>query len=218
MGTQDGVDLLLDSIQYLNRVRGQNDVLFVLIGGGSEFACLKTQITELGLNGCVKLTGGLYGNDLKAYLATADVAVAPDPSNAFNDKLTMIKIFEYMACGLPIVLFDLPEGRNSAGGAALYARGNDPHDFAEKIAQLLDSILLRDQLGRNGRKRFVEKLNWRIENQTFLKAYRVALARNVPAALGSSRGQPPAPNGFHRLERTISFGERRKIEQKSELR
>jgi glycosyltransferase involved in cell wall biosynthesis len=54
-----------------------------------------------------------------------------------------IKILEYMAYGMPVVLYQLPEGRKSAGGAAFYAKRNDPRDFAEKIAQLLDSKSLR---------------------------------------------------------------------------
>jgi len=185
MGTQDGLDLLLESIEYLIRAKRRDDVLFVLIGDGPEFGRLKAQVTERGLDGCVKFTGGLYGDELKAYLATADVGVAPDPSNVFNDKLTMIKILEYMAYGMPVVLYDLPEGRKSARGAALYARGNDPHDFAEKIAQLLDSKPLRDELGMAGRKRIVEKLNWRIQRRTLLMAYQTALHNYVPSVLGT---------------------------------
>jgi len=103
------------------------------------------------------------------------VGVAPDPSNVFNDNLTMIKILEYMAYGVPVVLYDLPEGRKSAGWAALYAGRNDPLEFAEKIVQLLDSKPLRDQLGMVGRKRVAEKLNWGVERQALLKAYHAAL-------------------------------------------
>ena len=175
MGTQDGVDLLLESIEYLKKARGRDDVLFVLIGGGPESGQLKTQATERGFDGCVKFAGALYGGELRDYLATADVGVAPDPSNVFNDNLTMIKILEYMAYGVPVVLYDLPEGRKSAGGAALYAGRNDPLEFAEKIAQLLDSKPLRDQLGMVGRKRIAEKLNWGVERQALLKAYHAAL-------------------------------------------
>ena len=191
MGTQDGLDLLVESIEHLNKAMGRNDVLFVLIGGGPESGRLKARVIEGAFDGCVKFTGELFGTDLQAYLATADVGVAPDPSNVFNDKLTMIKIFEYMAYGMPVVLYDLPEGRHSAGGAALYAKRNDPLDFAEKIVQLLDSESLRDQLGTVGRKRIVEGLNWGIERQTLLKAYRTALTNDAPSALKSLRGGDP---------------------------
>ena len=36
MGPQDGVDLLLDSIEYLVKEKGRNDTLFALVGTGTE--------------------------------------------------------------------------------------------------------------------------------------------------------------------------------------
>jgi glycosyltransferase involved in cell wall biosynthesis len=95
-----------------------------------------------------------------------------------NDNSTMIKLFEYMAFELPIVLFDLKEGRRIAGPAALYASPNDPVDFASQVTRLLDSSELRRQLGACGRRRIEENLNWDAEKQTFLQAYRAALEGN----------------------------------------
>lgn len=92
-----------------------------------------------------------------------------------NDKSTMNKILEYMAFGLPVVLYDLTEGRRSADDAALYARRDDPEDFARQMMTLLDSASLRAELGARGRKRIEEKLNWEIEKQSLLAAYEAAL-------------------------------------------
>jgi len=55
------------------------------------------------------------------YLATADICVAPEPSNQYNDESTFVKIMEYMLAEKPVVAFDLPETRFSAEGAASYA-------------------------------------------------------------------------------------------------
>ena len=185
MGPQDGVDLLLDSIEYLVKKKGRHDTLFVLIGQGTELPPLKARATERDLDNCVKFTGPLYGDDLLAYLATADVGVAPDPYNDLNDKLTMIKIFEYMAFELPVVLYDLTEGRRSAGGAAIYARANDTIDFGDQIAKLLDSPSLRRGLGAIGRNRIRGSLNWDFQKQMFLKAYQTALCARVQSANGN---------------------------------
>jgi glycosyltransferase involved in cell wall biosynthesis len=92
-----------------------------------------------------------------------------------NDKSTMNKILEYMAFGLPVVLYDLTEGRRSAGDAALYARNDDPEDFALKLRTLLDSESLRAELGVRGRKRIEEELNWENEERALLEAYKAAL-------------------------------------------
>jgi hypothetical protein len=175
MGQQDGLDLLLDSVEYLVNKIYRHDTLFVLIGGGTELSRLKGRASGSGLDPWVKFTGPLYGDDLLVYLATADIGVAPDPSNPFNDKLTMLKILEYMASGLPIVLYDLVEGRSAARDAALYAKANDPVDFAERIVTLLDSQTLRGRLGASGTERIRRRLNWANESQTLLKAYETAL-------------------------------------------
>jgi glycosyltransferase involved in cell wall biosynthesis len=175
MGTQDGVDLLIESIEYLVMKKGRRDTVFVLIGPGPEQPRLRSLAATRGLGEWVKFTGGLYGDDLLTYLATADVAVAPDPCNQFNDKLTMIKILEYQACKLPIVLYDLVEGRRSAGESALYAKRNEPIHFGEQLAKLLDSESLRRQLGTNGRKRIEAGLNWGVDKQLLWRAYETAL-------------------------------------------
>ena len=175
MGPQEGVDLLIESAAHLVNEKQRRDVSFVMIVGGSEIPRLKAQAGARGIESFVTFTGRIPDEELAAYLCTADVCAAPDPKNPMNDKSTMNKILEYMAYARPVVLFDLTEGRRSAGNAALYARPNDPIDFAEQILKLLDSEPLRRQLGELGRQRIEEKLNWEIEKKSLLAAYEVAL-------------------------------------------
>jgi glycosyltransferase involved in cell wall biosynthesis len=80
-----------------------------------------------------------------------------------------------MALGLPVVLFDLKEGRRTAGPAALYAKPNDPIDFANQVNRLLNSVELRRQLGGCGRKRIEESMNWEVEKIALLQAYSAVL-------------------------------------------
>jgi glycosyltransferase involved in cell wall biosynthesis len=176
MGPQDGLDLLISSIEYLVKTKGRKDTLFVLIGYGPELPRLQELVASRGLQLWVKFTGALFGENLRSYLATADVGVAPDPSNSFNDRVTMTKIMEYMASGLPTVLFDLKEGRITAVGAALFARSNDTQDFAEQVALLIDNKELRVRLGMTGQRRIYDDLNWESQIPSLLKAYEVAFS------------------------------------------
>jgi glycosyltransferase involved in cell wall biosynthesis len=175
MGPQDGLDLLLESIEHMVNRMKRGNVMFVLIGDGSERARLESLAAQRGLESQVKFTGRIPDSELAAYLSTADICVAPDPQNPMNDKSTMNKILEYMAYARPVVLYDLTEGRRSAGDAALYALPNDPADFARQILALLDSEELRHTLGARGRKRIEQSLNWEIEKRELLKAYETAL-------------------------------------------
>ncbi len=175
MGPQDGLDLLVESITYLVKERRRRDVLFVIIGDGTEMPNVRKLVRERGLEAVVRLTGRLAEDEFSPYLSTADLGVAPDPKNPMNDKSTMNKILEYMAYAKPVVLYDLTEGRRSAGDAALYAQPNDPKDFAAQIEKLLDSEPLRREMGALGHRRIAEQLNWEIEKQSLLAAYELAL-------------------------------------------
>jgi glycosyltransferase involved in cell wall biosynthesis len=178
MAQQDGLDLLVDSIEYIVKREKRQDTQFVLIGAGTMLPELRAMVSKKELDPFVTFTGQVPHEEVVNYLSNADVGVAPDPKTPMNDNSTMIKIFEYMAFGLPVVLFDLKEGRNVAGPAALYALPNDPIEFANQITRLLNSSELRQQLGGCGRKRIEEGLNWEVEKASLIRAYSTALQSN----------------------------------------
>jgi glycosyltransferase involved in cell wall biosynthesis len=181
MGKQDGLDLLLQSIEHLVKHEKRVDTHFVLVGGGTVLPELRATVAQKELESFVTFTGQVTHDEVVVYLSNADLGVAPDPKTPMNDNSTMIKIFEYMAFELPLVLFDLKEGRNAAGSAALYASNNDPIDFAGQMTRLLDSSELRQELGALGRKRIEENFNWEAEKMTLLRAYSAALQDNQVA-------------------------------------
>jgi glycosyltransferase involved in cell wall biosynthesis len=175
MERQDRVDLLLQSIELIVHRDKRKDTHFVLIGSGTEVPRLKDIARERGLDPFVQFTGRIPDRELEDYLSTADVAVAPDPATPLNDKSTMNKTLHYMAYGLPIVQYNVTEGRRSAGDASLYAHDDNPEEFAAHITTLLDCEEMRKRLGECGRRRVEERLNWKVEKHELLRAYELAL-------------------------------------------
>jgi glycosyltransferase involved in cell wall biosynthesis len=175
MGEQEGIDLLLQSAQELVHKRGRQDVQFVMVGGGPHLEQLKMCCRELRLGEYVTFTGRVPDDTLFTVLSTADVCVNPDRVNPMNDKSTMNKILEYMAFGKPIVQFDVTEGRFSAGSASLYARPNDPVDFADKIELLLGESERRKAMGEFGRNRLQRELAWNYQVPRLIAAYQSAV-------------------------------------------
>ncbi len=173
---QEGLDLLLESVEYLCQKRNRNDIQFVIVGGGPDQEEVVKLSSSMGLDGTVTFTGRVDDQTLFTILSTANVCVNPDRPNAMNDKSTMIKIMEYMAMGKPIVQFDLTEGRNSALDASLYAVKNDTADFGEKILELLDDPEKADRMGAFGRSRVRDVLAWEHEEKKLLKAYETIFA------------------------------------------
>ena len=171
MARQDGVDLLLQAARHLIITRGRDDTQFLLVGDGPELPALKQLAVDLEIAGQVTFLGYLKGEPLLDAFRTMDVGVAPDLVNEYNNKCTMNKVLEYMAFGIPLVQFDLVEGRRSAGDGALYAKRNDPLDLARVIEQLLDDERLRQSVGQVGRSRIEDTLAWHHEAPRLLAAY-----------------------------------------------
>lgn len=171
MGKQEGIDYLLRSAAHIVKKMGRHDVHFGLVGGGTSLDDMMAYANELGISDYVSFTGRVPDQQLLEVLNTADVCVNPDVANEMNDKSTMNKIMEYMALGKPIVQFDLAEGRFSAQGASLYANKNDEVDMAEKIIELLDDPERRSEMGKIGRDRVQNELEWRYEVPKLLAAY-----------------------------------------------
>ena len=176
MGEQEGIDLLIDAVEHIVRDQGREDIQFCLVGGGSSLEALERLAAERGLADYVTFTGRAPDSVLFEVLSSADIGVNPDRVNAMNDKSTMNKIMEYMAFALPIVQFEVTEGRFSAGAASLYARANDPVDMAEKIVALIDDPARRAEMAAFGRRRVEQELSWDYQVAPLLAAYRRALA------------------------------------------
>ena len=171
LGAQEGLGYLLEAARYIIHDLKRSDIEFCIAGGGPELERLKALSVTLGVAEYVTFTGRISDEQLLKILNTADVCVNPDECNDMNDKSTMNKIMEYMTLAKPIVQFDLTEGRFTAQQASLYARLNDPVDFADKILELLADEERRKRLGEFGRKRVLEHLAWPHEAPKLLEAY-----------------------------------------------
>ena len=108
--------------------------------------------------------------EMRSWIGSA-VCVSPDPLNPLNDVSTMNKVLEYMACGRPIVAYDLREHRCSAAEGALYATPNLEQDLAAKIQELLEDPERRRCMGAYNRRRFLEVMAWEHNAGELLRAY-----------------------------------------------
>ncbi len=195
IGKQEGLDLLVEAADRLVRQLGRTDTHFAIIGDGPERQAIIDLTREKGLERYFTFFGRTSDEVFLSVLNTADICVNADIHCAMNDMSTMNKILEYMTLKKPIVQFDLTEGRRSAGAASLYARANNPADFAAKIDVLLGDSALRREMGEIGRERIVSRFSWAHSAPVLLRAYgRVFSARKRraaslarPAATGTGR-------------------------------
>lgn len=194
MGPQDGVDIVIAAADLLVNRWGRRDVAFTVMGDGDSRAALVAERDRRGLHDVVELPGRVSDATMVAVLSTADVGLSPDPSNPLNDVSTMNKTMEYMALGLPVLSFDLPETRVSAAGAAAYvAPDGGAEAYARALAGLLDDPARRAEMSRTGRERVEQELAWVHQQETYLGVVEDLIGRG--SRVGESVGGPRVREG-----------------------
>jgi glycosyltransferase involved in cell wall biosynthesis len=177
MGSADGLTYLIDAAAHLIHKLGRKDTHFLLMGTGPEYSNLIAQRDRLGLQDHVDMPGRVTNEFLFTALQTMDVGVSCDPINAYNNHCTMNKVLEYMIFAKPQVLFDLKEGRASAGDAAAYVGENSAVKFAETLNRLLDDPAARERMGKLGEERMRTELHWDRSVKELTAAYKQVLER-----------------------------------------
>lgn len=106
-----------------------------------------------------------------------------------------IKLFEYMAAGIPVIASDFPLWRSiiEESGCGLLVNPFDTQAIAAAIERLLTDSVLAEKMGQRGRKAVEERYNWIPEERTLLNFYSSILSTaEVPlprrAVLEASEG------------------------------
>lgn len=150
-----GVEILLGAAERLPATR------FLVVGGSPE------EVERLRAAGSVpanvRLAGFRPPEEVRRYLAAADVAVVPNRSTpAISARYTSpLKIFEAMATGTAVVASDLPSLRDIVehGTSAWLVPPDDPDALARELAIVLGDANLRIRLMTNARK-VVARHSW----------------------------------------------------------
>jgi glycosyltransferase involved in cell wall biosynthesis len=155
-----GVDFLLEAFENLHTLDPSTHLL--LVGDGPLRPALEQHVHGAGLEEAVTFTGPVAHEDMPAYLAAMDVAVAPYPA-LVDFYFSPLKLFEYMAVGKPVVVSRVTQVAHVVveGETALQF---DPGDRAGLVACLQrlrgDATLCRD-LGRKASSLIQSTYTWR---------------------------------------------------------
>jgi glycosyltransferase involved in cell wall biosynthesis len=161
-----GVRHLVRAMAQLRDARPVQEIHAVLIGDGPEREPAEAEARAAGLDASITFTGALPHELLPACLAAADIGVAPFDTAA-HAPLSLafywspLKVFEYMAAGLPVVAPDIPRLRQilGAGEAGLLYDAANPRGLADAIAALAEPER-RAALGAAARARAERDYSW----------------------------------------------------------
>ena len=118
---QDGVDHFIKAVGELVHAKGFRDFRAVVVGSGPSLAQVRELASSLNLSDFIVFTGYLNGEALLSHISAFDIGVIPDPYNEANDVMSMNKVFEYCALGIPTASYPLRETKRLLGGAEVYA-------------------------------------------------------------------------------------------------
>ncbi len=163
-----GTDLLLDCIEQLKREGIK--VIFLIMGFPEEQ--YRSEARARGLSEMIHFTGKVDYKEAPLMLSAADIAVTPKLSLTEANG----KIFNYMACGLPVVAFDTPVNREVLGNTGIYARYGDAGDMAAKIADLYAVSETRSFFSKQVRSKAVREHSWNSRGKQLFEVYRSLLA------------------------------------------
>lgn len=154
-----GLDVPIRALSSL--VRRVPDALLVIVGKGSHESRLREMAATFGIERNVLFTGWLPHDQIREYIDIADIGLIPHYVTEHTDTTLPNKIFDYMACGKPVVVTQskaLTDIVVSADCGLVYT-DSSPEEFCEAVEKLSDSNL-RKRLGSNGQKAVIEEYNW----------------------------------------------------------
>ena len=145
-----GLDVLIKAVEACPQA------FFCLIGDGPLKSGLVNQARAANLNDRVYFCGDVPEKDLIALYRLADAFILPstEPSEAFG-----LVQAEAMSFGLPVINTDLPTGVVEVcpdGVSGLTVPPGNHRALTRAINRLAEDKSLREELGRAGRRRYLE--------------------------------------------------------------
>jgi glycosyltransferase involved in cell wall biosynthesis len=154
-----GMPVLADAFAAL--VATDATYRLLVVGDGPLAGELRSRVDTSGLSSHVELTGAVRPDRVPDLLRRMDLAVAPYPP--IDDfYFSPLKVYEYLAAGLPVVASDVGDLSTVLDGGRLgvLTEPGDPAALAQAIALLRADRGRRERMRSAGRRHAVENHDW----------------------------------------------------------
>ena len=164
-----GAELLVDASARVLRDSQAQNAFFLFVGTGPSLSRARSRADRSNIRSRVIFTEAVPYEHMPHYLARAHIGVAPyQPSLHGQLQLgfywSPLKIFEYMASGLPVVTLDIEPLSEivRVGKEGLLFKEGDVEGLATAIAELVGSPERTAVMGESARKRIVSHYSWAV--------------------------------------------------------
>lgn len=159
-----GVDQLLQAMWDVARRVPEAHLLLM---GYPNVERYRTKVRAFGLAERVTVTGRIDYREAPRWLCLGQVAVSPKLSATEANG----KLLNYMAAGLPVVVYDSPVARELLGEEGRYVRPGDVNGLARALEELLLDEAEAQRLGKALRTRAERLFAWPILARRLLDVY-----------------------------------------------
>lgn len=122
---------------------GFDNIKLLLVGSGKDENHFKEEVVRLGISDYVIFTGIVPYNDVPTVISIADLAVIPFPKSEWWEYQSPMKIFEYLAMGIPIIATDLQAHTHISDSITLI-----PDNYPETISHYIKIFMKLDIVSR----------------------------------------------------------------------
>lgn len=154
-------------INAIGKVREKYDVKLLVVGSGDDLAKTKTLANELGIDS--EFTGHI--DDVPSVIGLADIGVISFRDNMLNKCKCPLRLYEYMACGLPIVSTKVGEPAHVLEDGAGLLVDSNMESISNGIIKLIEDKKLAEEIGAKGRKLVEGKYNWQKLGESLVTYY-----------------------------------------------
>jgi glycosyltransferase involved in cell wall biosynthesis len=137
------------------------------IGHNDYGQTLQTHADHLGLTSRLELIGAMPRKQLLKYCQQSDIGLAFMPISTSDVNMNWMigasnKPFDYLACGLPLVVSALPDWQQLyvEPGYGLSCDPNDPESIAKVLNWYLEHPVEMRSMGESGRQRILDEWNY----------------------------------------------------------
>jgi glycosyltransferase involved in cell wall biosynthesis len=154
-----GLPVLVDAFDKLHRQ--DINARLLIVGAGPQQDSLTADLAARGLLEATCFTGAVNPSEVASWLASMDVATAPY-LNTSSFYFSPLKVYEYMAAGLPIVASRVGQLEQliQDGVNGLLCTAGDPRALANGLDTLRRQPSLRVRLGRAARATVLRNHTW----------------------------------------------------------
>jgi glycosyltransferase involved in cell wall biosynthesis len=153
-----GLDTLVEAFALLKRTTPEARLM--LVGDGRQRPDVEARLAELGLSASALLTGEVSPVRIPPLMSEMDVGVAPFPARRYYSS--PLKVFEYLAAGLPVVASGVEQVADMVvhGETGLLCEPDDPPALCRALELLASDAALRTRLGSAGRTEVLARHSW----------------------------------------------------------